>query len=122
MIGIGSAIAYWNIYRKQIIRNKPENTVSDKSNGLYSVRYDKLTMDEAAGNLSGNNMNLFYDSTEYISLLENNEVPPPFFKLIFLKYQSIATPTRNAFNPETPCNSSRSSSSRSLVNIFCSCK
>ena len=72
MIGIGSAIAYWNIYRKQIIRNKPENTVSDKSNGLYSVRHDKLTMDEAAGNLSGNNMNLFYDSTEYISLLENN--------------------------------------------------
>ncbi len=81
MIGIGGAIAYWNIYRKQIIRNKLEDTVSDKSNGLYSLRYDKLTMDEAAGNLSVTNINLLYDSTEYTSLLEKNEAPPTLLKI-----------------------------------------
>jgi hypothetical protein len=81
MIGIGSTIAYWNVYRKQIVRNKLENAVSDKSNGLYILRYDNLTMDEAAGNLSVTAMNLSYDSTEFTALLKNSEAPPTLFKI-----------------------------------------
>jgi len=82
MIGIGSTIAYWNVYRKQIIRNKLKDTVSDKSDGLYILHYDNLTLDEAAGNLSVTDMNISYDSTEYIALLKNKEAPPTLLKII----------------------------------------
>ena len=66
---IAGGVIYWKIYRKQIIRNELENAISRKSQGLYSIRYDSLKLDEAAGNLAVANMKLEYDSMEYISLL-----------------------------------------------------
>ena len=81
MIAIGGAIAYWNIYRKQIIRIKLQDTVWDKSNGLYILRYDSLKLDEAAGNLSVANMTLRYDSSKYVALLEKNDAPPTLLRI-----------------------------------------
>ncbi len=70
LIAIAGAIVYWNIYRKQIIRNELQRTIRDKSKGLYKIHYDKLTLDEVGGNLSVLNVKLAYDSTRYIAFLE----------------------------------------------------
>lgn len=78
---IAGGIIYWKIYRKQIIRNELENAISRKSQGLYSIRYDNLKLDEAAGNLAVANMKLEYDSMKYISLLEKNDAPPTLLKI-----------------------------------------
>lgn len=81
MVAIGGALAYWNIYRKQIIRSELGKTVTSKSGGLYTLHYDHLKLDEMAGNLSITNMNLSYDSSGYISLLKKNEAPPTLLKI-----------------------------------------
>ena len=81
MVAIGGAVFYWNIYRKQIIRVKLQDSVWDKTNGLYALHYDSLKLDEVEGNLSVANLTLKYDSTKYIALLEKNEAPPTLLKI-----------------------------------------
>ncbi len=78
---IAGGIVYWKVYRKQIIRNELENAISKKSQGLYSIHYDNLKLDEAAGNLAVSNMKLAYDSTKYVLLLKNNDAPPTLLKI-----------------------------------------
>jgi hypothetical protein len=76
LAGIGGAITYWNIYRKQIIRSKLEDTIHEKTQGLYALHYDTLSLDEVAGDLSVTNLTLHYDSIKYNQLLKNNNAPP----------------------------------------------
>ena len=81
IVAIAGGVIYWKIYRKQIIRNELENAISSKSQGLYSIRYDNLKLDEAAGNLAVTNMKLRYDSVKYISLLDKKDAPPTLLKI-----------------------------------------
>ena len=81
MIAIGGAVFYWNIYRKQIIRTTLQDSVLDKTDGLYALRYDSLLLDEVEGNLSVANLTLKYDSAKYIALLEKNDAPPTLLKI-----------------------------------------
>lgn len=76
LAGIGGAITYWNIYKKQIIRSTLEDTIDEKTQGLYTLHYDNLSLDEVAGNLSVANLTLRYDSIKYDQLLKNNDAPP----------------------------------------------
>ncbi|HKO80430.1 MAG TPA: hypothetical protein VJU78_08550, partial [Chitinophagaceae bacterium] len=81
VIAAAGGVIYWKIYRKQIIRNELENAVSRKSQGLYTIHYENLKLDEAAGNLAIANMKLSYDSTVYTSLLEKDDAPPTLLKI-----------------------------------------
>jgi hypothetical protein len=91
---IGGGVIFWKIYRKQIVRNELENAVSKKSGGLYSIRYDSLLMDEAAGNLAVANLRLTYDSAIYISLQKKNDAPPTLLKITIptLLVSGVKTP------------------------------
>jgi hypothetical protein len=94
LAGIGGAIAYWNVYRKQIIRDKLVDTVHEKSQGLYALHYDSLSLDEVAGNLSVVNLKLSYDSIKYDQLLQNNDAPPILV--------SISIPSLSVSGVKTP--------------------
>jgi len=62
LAAIGGGIMYWNAYKKQIIRNKLQDTIQEKTRGLYTLHYDSLRLDEVAGNLSVSNLKLVYPS------------------------------------------------------------
>jgi hypothetical protein len=85
LIFILSALAggfiYWNINKKQIIRNELENTIRKKTAGLYVLRYDSLKLDEVAGNLSLTGFKLEYDSLKYSSLVKTSNPPPILLKI-----------------------------------------
>ncbi|MEP7371980.1 MAG: hypothetical protein ABI675_01245 [Chitinophagaceae bacterium] len=70
---ITGGIVYWNVYKKQIIRNKLDDTIQEKTQGLYTLHYDNLNLDEVAGDLSVSNINLAYDSIKYSSLTGNDK-------------------------------------------------
>lgn len=71
-----AAVVYWGVFRKQIIREKLEATIREKSKGLYQVKYDKLDLDEVAGDLAVTNFTIKYDSTRYLSLKQIDDAPP----------------------------------------------
>ena len=83
---IGGGVYYWNTYKKQIIRGKLEDTVREKSKGLYLLRYDSLRLDEVAGDLSITNIRLAYDSMKYHELQKTNDAPAI---LLSLEIESI---------------------------------
>lgn len=82
MVAIAGAIFYWNINRKQILRTTLEDTIRTKSDGLYSIKYDSLNLDEVAGNLRVTNLQLVYDSMEYLDQVAKNNPPPTLLKII----------------------------------------
>jgi hypothetical protein len=76
LAAIGGAIVYWNVYRKQIIRNKLEDTIQEKTQGLYTLHYGNLSLDEVAGDLVVSNLKLVYDSVKYNIALNQDDAPP----------------------------------------------
>jgi hypothetical protein len=79
LAGITGGIIYWQTHKKQIIRNKLESAIREKSGGLYRIRYDALEMDEITGNLAIRNISLTYDSLRYDSLRQLGKTPPILF-------------------------------------------
>ncbi len=94
LAGIAGGIIYWKAYRKQIIRNKLEDAVYDKTEGLYSLRYDKLSLDEVAGNLTVTNITLAYDSNKYASRLSKEDAPAILLaiQVPFISVSGVKTP------------------------------
>jgi len=76
LAAVGGAVIYWNAYKKKLIRNKLEDVVHEKTEGLYALHYDHLSLDEVAGDLSISNITLSYDSAKYIALLPGKDAPP----------------------------------------------
>jgi hypothetical protein len=83
---IAAAVIYWGFYRKQIIRTTLEDTIREKSKGLYKIVYDELDLDEVAGDLAVNNFSLSYDSVKYLAMKNVNDAPPT---LLNIKIPSI---------------------------------
>ena len=76
LAAIGGGIMYWNAYKKQIIRNKLQDTVQEKTQGLYTLHYDNLSLDEVSGDLSVSNLKLVYDTIKFNVSLKSNAAPP----------------------------------------------
>ena len=91
---IAGGIHYWNTYKKQIIRGKLEDTVREKTSGLYLLRYDTLKLDEVAGDLLITNIRLVYDSVKYHALQKTNDAPAILIKLNIesLEVSGVKTP------------------------------
>src|SRR4030095_10739255 len=82
----GGGWYYWNTHKKRLIRERLENAVHEKTEGLYMLRYDSLSLDEVAGDLSVRNIRLVYDSVKFHALQETKEAPSI---LLRLEIQSI---------------------------------
>ena len=82
----GGGWYYWNTHKKRMIRERLEDVIHAKTEGLYLLRYDSLGLDEAAGDLSLTNIRLTYDSIKFRSLKESNEAPSI---LLHLEIESI---------------------------------
>lgn len=72
---IGLAFIAWNIYKKNFLRSKVTDTVAGKSQGLYSIKYGKLDMDEVNGSLSVTDLVLLPDTVRYNELAYTDNVP-----------------------------------------------
>jgi hypothetical protein len=94
LCAIAAGLLYWNFYKKQIIRTKLESAIKEKSKGLYSVKYDSLSLDEVAGDLSAKNFRLTYDSNKYMALLKEGDVPPTLL--------TISIPSLSVAGVKTP--------------------
>src|SRR5262245_61200850 len=82
----GGGWYYWNTHKKRLIRQRLETAVHEKTEGLYLLRYDSLSLDEVDGDLSVKNIRLVYDSTKFHALKETNEAP---YILLHLNIESI---------------------------------
>lgn len=78
---IAGGVIYWQVYRKQIIRERLESAIHEKTSGLYAVKYDKLTLDEVAGNLTVSGFTLLYDSLNFLNLVREKTAPPSLLRV-----------------------------------------
>src|SRR5688572_1631689 len=75
VLGVAGGLFWWQTYKKQIIRDKLETAIMEKSEGLYQVKYEALDLDEVSGYLSIKNITLRYDSLRYRTMAERDEAP-----------------------------------------------
>jgi hypothetical protein len=73
--GVAGGLFWWQTHKKQLIREKLESAIHEKSEGLYNVKYDALDLDEVSGYLSIKNVSLSYDSLKYRTLLDQDRAP-----------------------------------------------
>ncbi len=59
---IASALVYWQVNKKTIVRQAIQSAVQKGSDSLYSIRYDSSRIDELAGNADFFNLRLQSDS------------------------------------------------------------
>lgn len=76
-----AAIWYWNANKKSIIKKELTKAVNEKSHGLYTIRYDSLSLDELNGDLSVSNIHIDYDSLKLDSLIERKSATPIVFSI-----------------------------------------
>ncbi len=93
---IAAGLWYWNTHKKRIIRINIESAVLKKSNGLYKIKYDTLSMDEINGYLSISNLNLIYDSIRYLDLERQEQVPSILLKIYIPKISVSGVKTPRA--------------------------
>ncbi|GEM_PF-282515 len=78
---IAAGIYYWNVHKHKIIEQEITGLIENKSNGLYKLEYDDLSLDEVNGNLSIKNISLISDSLKFDSLKKLNEAPNILFDI-----------------------------------------
>jgi hypothetical protein len=81
LIITGSALLYWQLNKKRILRQEIESTVQKKSNGLYRLRYDKLQLDEVSGFLKITDIHLGYDSVILAAWMQQDDAPSSLFNV-----------------------------------------
>lgn len=81
MAAVAGGVIYWTLNKKQIIRDKLESAIREKSKGLYVITYDSLKLDEVAGDLSVTNFRMAFDSSRYLALASNDQAPPSVLRI-----------------------------------------
>jgi hypothetical protein len=91
---IGGGLWYWNTHKEGIIRAKLEKAITEKSQGLYAVRYADLSLDEVNGNLSVTGLSIDYDTVKYQALVQNQDIPPLLLRISVpeIKISGVKTP------------------------------
>jgi hypothetical protein len=94
ILGITGGMVYWQTHKKQIIREKLESAIEEKSGGLYQIKYETLDLDEITGYLSMTNLTLDYDSLKFDSMKQLDIIPPTLLKLHIpeISIQGVKTP------------------------------
>ncbi len=73
---IVAGVTGWNFFKYRLIKHKVSNLLYKNSNGLYTVEYDSLHVDEVAGDLYITNLRLIPDTARYRALHDNREPAP----------------------------------------------
>ena len=91
---IAGGVWWWNQNKYGLIKAETSEHIFTKSNGLYRMRYEKLSLDEVNGNLKVTNLQIIPDSTRYRQLMENKENPSLFVKIFIpeLVVRGVKTP------------------------------
>jgi len=66
----------WNFFKYRLIKHKVSSLLYKNSNGLYTVEYDSLQVDEVAGDLSITHLRLIPDTAKYRQLHEDQQPAP----------------------------------------------
>ena len=91
---IAGGVWYWNYYKKSIIKNEVDKSLSKGTNGLYTIAYSKFNLDELGGSLLVDSVKLQYDSVVYNRMVDDNNAPSLLFKVFVpqLSLTGVQTP------------------------------
>jgi hypothetical protein len=94
LVVIAAGFFGWNLFKDKFIRNKVESSVYEKTNGLYTIRYDKMVLDEAAGYLYVTNLQIIPDTARFRQMVADKMNPPLVLALQIpeLKIAGVKTP------------------------------
>ena len=73
---IACGIGGWNYFKYRLIKHKMSNLLYKNTNGLYTVEYDSLFVDEVAGILSVTNLRIIPDTARYRQLYDDHQHAP----------------------------------------------
>ena len=76
-----AGITAWNLFKYKFIKGKIKSAVYEKTNGLYTIRYDKMDLDEVAGYLHVINLRIIPDTAMYRQLIAEKKNPPLLLEL-----------------------------------------
>jgi|SRR5450432_31896 hypothetical protein len=84
----------WSLYKDKFIRDKVSDKVYEKTNGLYTIRYDNMVLDEVAGDLNITNLTIIPDTAKYRQMVADKINPPLLLSLYIpeLKIRGVKTP------------------------------
>ena len=89
-----AGIAAWNIFKYKFIKGKIKSAVFEKTNGLYTIRYDNMDLDEVGGYLHVTNLRIIPDTAKYREMVANKKNPPLVLELTIpeLTIAGVKTP------------------------------
>lgn len=76
-----TAVLFWQFNKYRIIRNEIRHTVNKISNGLYTIDYDKMHLDEVNGLLTVTNLTLKPDTAVFNKLKAEKKNPALLIQL-----------------------------------------
>ena len=84
----------WQYYKYKLIRSEVKKAVNKSSNGLYTIHYDNIDVDEAAGYLYVTNIRIQPDTALYKKMVADKTNPPLLLQLTIpeLKVTGVKTP------------------------------
>jgi len=89
-----AGIIGWNMIKYKFIKGKVKTAVYEKTNGLYTIHYDNMDLDEAGGYLHVTNLRIIPDTVKFRQLVANKMNPPLLLSLNVpeLKITGVKTP------------------------------
>ncbi|MEP6724585.1 MAG: hypothetical protein ABJC98_02160 [Bacteroidota bacterium] len=89
-----AGIVGWNMIKYKFIKGKVKSVVYERSHGLYTIRYDKMDLDEAGGYLYVTNLQIIPDTAKFKQLVADKRNPPLLLSLLVpeLKIAGVKTP------------------------------
>ena len=71
-----AGLLVWNLFKYRFIKDKVKSAVYEKTNGLYTIRYDKMDLDEAGGYLHVTNLHIMPDTAQFRNMIRGKKNPP----------------------------------------------
>ena len=91
---VAAGIIGWNLFKYKFIKGEVKNAVYEKSNGLYTIHYDKMDLDEAGGYLYVTNLKIVPDTAKFKQLVTDKKNPALLLSLFVpeVKITGVKTP------------------------------
>src|SRR5664279_1653699 len=72
---LAGGFLFWRNFKYHLVNKKLDGLVTGKSKGLYQINYKNLIIDEVAGNISVENIELVPDSGVFQSMVKEKTAP-----------------------------------------------
>ncbi|HMH22539.1 MAG TPA: hypothetical protein VK563_12225 [Puia sp.] len=88
------AVIAWQFYKYKLVHKNVNKAVSEKTEGLYNIHYEGLSIDEVSGILHVKNIEIIPDTAVYGQLVREKKNPPMLIKLFIpaLDILGVKTP------------------------------